>query len=145
MNILSLVIVLFIVLEGLNIIILYFFPQSNKGNGVAVFDAFEKSKEHPEIHLFIKYLINWIAGSKLIFVALLIVIIIQGDETTLKLGIAALIISIATFFWRLYPLIRTMDKQDQISPKGYSKTLAIMFASFLIIFIISLSYYQFFT
>lgn len=145
MNILSLVIVLFIVLEGLNIIILYFFPQSNKGNGVAVFDAFEKSKEHPEIHLFIKYLINWIAGSKLIFVALLIVIIIQGDETTLKLGIAALIISIATFFWRLYPLIRTMDKQDQISPKGYSKTLAIMIASFLIIFIISLSYYQFFT
>ena len=144
MNILSLVIILFIVLEGLNIIILYFFPQSNKGNGVAIFDAFEKSKEHPEIHLFIKYLINWIAGSKLIFVALLLVIIIQGDETTIKLSVAALIISISTFYWRLSPLIRAMDKKDQISPKGYSKTLAIMIAAFLIVFIISLAYFQFF-
>ncbi len=129
------------VLESLNIIILYFFPQSSKGNGVGVFNAYEKSKEYPEIHSFIKYLINWIAGSKLIFIVLLGVIVVQGNEETQFLAICALVISIATFFWRLYPLIKSMDKQDQISPKGYSKTLGLMIGSFLIVFGFVVVYY----
>lgn len=141
MNVLSLAIILFIVLEGMNIFILYFFPTSNKGNSIGMFDAFEKSKEHPEIHNLIRYLITWIAGSKLIFVALLIVIIFQGDETTLIFSVVALIISISTFFWRLYPLIKSMDKQNQISPKGNSKTLALMIAGFIVMFLLALGYY----
>jgi hypothetical protein len=140
MNVLSIVIMLFVLLEGMNIFILYFFPESSKGNSVAVFDAFEKSKQDSEVHNLIKYLIAWVAGSKLIFVSLLIVIVLQGDETTLIFSVVALIISISTFFWRLYPLIKLMDNQNQISPKGYSKTLGLMIASFVLVFILALVY-----
>ena len=113
-------------------------PTSKKGNGVGVFNAFEKSKEIPEVHAFIKYLINWIAGTKLIFILLLLGIIYQGDTTTQYLSAGALIISIASFYWRLYPLIKQMDNNGELNPKGYSKTLGIMILSFIIIFVIGL-------
>lgn len=58
MNLLSIAITAFIVLESLNVIILYFTPTSKKGNGVGVFNAYEKSKDIPEVHNFINYLIN---------------------------------------------------------------------------------------
>lgn len=132
MTVLSITITVFIVLETLNIILLYFAPGSKKGNGVGVFTAYEKSKAYPEIHAFIKYLINWVAGTKLIFIALLLVVLITGSGTTKLLAVAALIPSIATFYWRLYPAIRRMDKQDSISPKGYSKTLLAMITVFLL-------------
>ncbi len=92
----------------------------------------------------IKYLINWVAGTKIIFITLLIIIIICGDPSLQLYSIIALIISISTFYWRLYPLIKTMDRDNQISPKGYSKTLARMIASFLIIFLSVVVYYFFF-
>lgn len=132
MSPLSIVIVVFIVLESLNIIILYFAPDSKIGNGVGVFNAYEKSKEYPEIHSFIKYLINWVAGTKLIFIALLIVVLITGSRSTKLFTVGALVLSIATFYWRLYPAIKRMDEQDTISPKGYSKTLFLMITIFLL-------------
>ncbi len=132
MSALSIAILIFIVLETLNIILLYFTPDSKKGNGAGVFDAYEKSKEFPEIHALIKYLINWVAGTKLIFISLLIVVLITGSNTTKLFAVAALIPSIATFYWRLYPAIRKMDNNGSISPKGYSKTLFIMITVFLL-------------
>jgi len=143
MNILSIVIILFIVLESLNVLILYFSPRSKKGNGVGVFNALEKAKKDPEIYAFVKYLINWIAGTKIIFITLLIVILFTGDSTTLIYSAVALVISIFTFFWRLYPAIRNMDRLNQVSPKGYSKTLAIMILSFITVFVIALILYKF--
>jgi hypothetical protein len=71
MNAVSIVIILFIVLESMNVIVLYFFPGSRKGNGVGIFKAYEKSKNYPDLHAFIKYLIHWVAGTKLIFILLL--------------------------------------------------------------------------
>lgn len=138
MNILLIVISAFIILESLNVIILYFAPTSKKGNGIGSFSAFEKSKEIPEVHQLIKYLINWVAGSKIIFILLLIIIIFKGNTETILYSTIALVLSISTFFWRLYPLIRSMDKEDQISPKGYSKTLGYMIMSFIVIFIAAL-------
>ena len=139
MNILTIVITVFVLLELLNIIILYFSPGSKIGNGVGVFNAYEKSKDYPEIHSFIKYLINWVAGTKLIFVTLLIVILITGGRTTRIFSAAALVFSIATFYWRLYPAIRKMDEQEVISPKGYSKTLLVMITVFLAGFLSALA------
>ena len=138
MKIITIAILAFTILEALNVIILYFVPTSKKGNGVGVFNAFEKSKEIPEVHAFIKYLINWIAGTKLIFMLLLLVIIYQGDTTTQYLSAVALIISIASFYWRLYPIIKQMDNNGELNPKGYSKTLAIMISGFILVFIIAL-------
>ncbi len=138
MNILSIVIILFAVLETSNIIMLYFTPSTKKGNGVGVFNAYEKSKEDAEVHALVKYLINWVAGTKLIFIALLIVVLFTGDNTTKIYTVVALILSIASFYWRLYPIIKKVDKDDQLTPKGYSKTLNIMITSFIGVFIIAL-------
>jgi hypothetical protein len=135
MNIVSMVIIIFLVLETLNVIMLYFTPGTRRGNGLGVFQAYEKSKENPEIHRLVQYLINWVAGTKLIFIALLLVILITGDRTTQFFGLIALILSVTTFFWRLYPMIKSMDADGQLSPSGYSRTLALMIAGFLVVFI----------
>lgn len=135
---LSIAMILFIILETSNVIILYKFPSSTKGNGVGVFDAYEKSKCDPEVHAFIKYLINWIAGTKLIFILLLVVVILTGTIVTKIFSLVALIFSISTFFWKLYPVIKKIDESGHISPHGYSKTLGTMIAFFLGFFITAL-------
>lgn len=140
MNFPVIAISIFVFLETLNIIILYFAPTSDKGNGVGVFNAYQKSKEIPEVHNFVKYLINWVAGTKLIFVCLLLVIIFTGSPTTIFYSIIALVISIASFFWRLFPLIKQMDKDQQITPKGYSKTLFVMILVFVVALTIAAVY-----
>lgn len=133
MDILTIAVMLFGLLEVSNVFMLYCMPETKKGNGVGVFNAFEKSKEYPEIHIFIKYLINWIAGTKIIFILLLFVIFLTGNDITKICSTIALIASILTFYWRLFPLIIAMDKDGQITPKGYSKTLGIMIFSFIIV------------
>lgn len=129
------VIIGFLLLEATNVIALYFFPGSKLANSVGIFNAWEKSKNDPEIHNFVKYLVNWVAGTKLIFILLLIVVLLTADEQTLIFTGAALVISIATFFWRLFPLIRGMDKDDQISPKNYSAVLGWMILGFVLVFL----------
>lgn len=143
MDILSIVIIIFLILETSNVFMLYFMPQTRKGNGLGVFDAYEKSKENPEVYALVKYLINWIAGTKLIFIALLIVILFTGNPQTIFFSVLALILSILTFFWRLYPAIKSMDAANQITPKGYSKTLGYMIFGFIIVFSIALSWHYF--
>lgn len=138
MSILSIVIIIFTILETMNIFMLYFTPGTSRGNGMGVFNAYDKSKLDPEVYALVKYLINWVAGTKLIFVVLLIVILITGDSTIKIFSIIALILSISSFFWRLYPIIKKMDSHGQITPKGYSKTLGIMIGGFIGVFFISL-------
>ncbi len=133
MNIIYFVIIAFLLLESTNIAALYFFPDSKLANSVGVFKAWEKSKADPEIHNFVKYLVNWVAGTKLIFIALLIVILFTADEQTLLLTGVALIVSIAVFFWRLFPLVRQMDRDDQIDPKNYSSVLGWMILGMILV------------
>jgi len=135
MNLLTIVTIAFLILEATNVLALYFFPDSELANSVGVFKAWEKSKGDPEIHNFVKYLVNWVAGTKLIFILLLIVILYIADEQTLVLTSAALVISIASFFWRLYPLIRKMDHDGQIDPKNYSAVLGWMIFVFILVFL----------
>lgn len=139
MEILSIVISIFILLELSNVIILYFKPDSKLGNGVAVFNAWEKSKSDPEMHSFIEYLVYWVAGTKLIFIVLLIVILLTGSDTTKLLSVVALILSIASFYWKLYPIIKQLDNKNEITPKGYSKTLGIMIGTFIAVFCVVLA------
>ncbi len=134
MDFLTIVIVLFAVIEATNVITLYFFPGSRRANGVGVFNAWEKSKADHEMHSFVRYLVNWVAGTKLIFLALLIVILLTGGETAKLWAVIALIISVLSFFWRLFPIIREMDKNNQITPKRYSKSLCIMIIFFIAVF-----------
>lgn len=134
MDILSIAIVLFLILETLNVLMLYFTPGTRRGNGLGVFNAYERSKADVEVHALVKYLINWVAGTKIIFIALLVVILITGSNTTKLFSVVALIVTIFTFFWRLYPAIKAMDSRNQITPRAYSKTLGLMILIFMLVF-----------
>ena len=131
------VIVGFLLLEVTNVLTLYFFPDSKLANGMGVFKAWDKSKQDSEVHDLIKYLVNWVAGTKLIFILLLIVILLTADGQTLLFAGAALAGSISSFFWRLFPLIRSMDKKGQIDPQNYSAVLGVMILVFVLVFIVA--------
>lgn len=137
MDILSIAILIFIVMESANVAILYFWPGSQVGNGVGVFNAFHNS-ESEEQKLFTSYLVNWVAGVKLIFIFLLAVILVTGTEAVRIGAVAAMILSIATYFWRLHPTIKRLDAMGCITPKGYSKALGWMIAGFMVMFTLAL-------
>ena len=138
MNLLAIVIVGFVILESTNVIALYFFPDSKYANSVGTFRAWEKSKQDPEVHDFVRYLVNWVAGTKIIFLLLLVVILLTADAEGLFYTGVAMALAIATFFWRLFPLVRRMDREGQIDPSGYSKVLGAMIAAMVLLFVVAL-------
>jgi hypothetical protein len=135
MNLLTIVTIAFLLLEASNVLALYFFPGSKYANAMGTFKAWKKSKADPDVHDLVKYLVNWVAGTKLIFILLLIVILTIADDRTLLFAGFALVISIASFFWRLFPLIRKMDRAGMIQPTNYSLGLGGMITGILLIFI----------
>lgn len=144
MNVLQIVIGIFVFIECLNILVLYSMPSSKIGNGVGIFNTFHKVQDNEELQSFVGYLINWVAGAKLIFIMMGVVAIIFGDEQVHLFSVFALILSILSFYWRLFPTIKKLDKKGEISPKGYSKTLNIMIVSFLVMFAGALVIYYIF-
>ena len=137
MDLLSIAIIVFIIMESANVAILYFRPGSRLGNGVAVFNAYF-SPGSEEQRLFTSYLVNWVDGVKLIFIFLLAVILIIGTEQVKLWAVVAMILSIATYFWRLHPTIKKLDAMGCITPRGYSKALGWMITGFLIMFTLAL-------
>lgn len=127
-------IIAFIVLESFNVLALYFFPGSRKANAVGVFSAWEKSKQYPEIHDLMRYLVNWVAGAKLIFLFLLGLIVAFADLNLQRLSLAALALATLTFYWRLFPLVRKMDREGNIQPKKYSLVLGATILVMIVIF-----------
>jgi hypothetical protein len=141
MIVLNAVLIAFTFLETLNVILLYKMPGSKMGNAVGVFKAYEKTRQDPHIRDFTDYLTNWVAGTKLIFIVLIIGIVIIGSSEAKIYSIIAMIFSIATFYIRLYPGLKKMDREGQIDPAGYSRTLAIMIGSFIAVFAMALAVY----
>ncbi|MBN2045365.1 MAG: hypothetical protein JW757_10125 [Anaerolineales bacterium] len=135
MDILKTVTIGFLILESINVLTLYTSPGSKYANAVGVFSAWEKSKAHPEMHDFVKYLVNWVAGTKLIFISLLVVILAVADEHILLFVAVALIFSIHSFFWRMFPLVRKMDQEGQVEPRNYSQLLGWMIRAFVLVFV----------
>lgn len=121
-----------------NVLILYFYHDSKLGNGVAVFNAWFDVKKDKNLELFAKYMAYWVAGVKLIFIFLLFVILITGTDKTKMFAVIVMILSIATYFFKLHPIIKELDNMGQITPKGYSKKLGYMIAGFLIMFSLAL-------
>ena len=141
MNILDIAIITFVIMESSNVIILYFFPDSKLGNGVAVFNEWFRAKENEANELFAKYMTNWVAGVKLIFIVLLLVILFTGSNLTKLLAVFVMILSIATYYFRLNPIIKKLDSIDEITPKGYSKTLFWMITGFMSMFSLAALFY----
>ena len=136
MSFVQIVVALFMLLELSNVLALYFAPGSKYANAVGVFTAWEASKRDPEIHNFVRYLVYWVAGAKLIFLCLLGVIVLYGDAQVQRMSLVALAIATASFYWRLFPLIRSLDKRGQIEPKNYSMVLGIMIFVFVVVFVV---------
>ncbi len=143
MIILNISIIIFVIMESSNIIILYFAPDSKLGNGVAVFNPWFKAKKEESDELFAKYMVNWVAGTKLIFIVLLLVILFTAQETTKIFAVLAMILSIATYYFRLNPIIKQLDEMGQINPKGYSRTLFYLITGFIVMFSVALLIYFF--
>ncbi|KPL74840.1 hypothetical protein ADN00_13460 [Ornatilinea apprima] len=133
----KIVIISFIILETSNVLALYFAPGSKRANAVGVFSAWEESKQYPEIHDFIQYLVNWVAGAKLIFLLLLGVIALFGDLNLQRLSLLALAAATLSFYGRLFPLIRKMDRNGQVDPKNYSTVLGVMIFILIVVFLLA--------
>lgn len=133
----KIVILVFMLLELSNVLALYFYPGSKYANAVGVFSAWEKSRQYPDIHDFVKYLVYWVAGAKLIFILLLAVIVVFSDLNSQRMSLLALAVATVSFFWRLFPLVRKMDKNGQIEPRNYSMILGIMIFIFIAVFVIA--------
>lgn len=130
----TIVILAFILLEFSNVLAMYFAPGSKYANAVGVFSAWEKSKQDPEIHEFVRYLVYWVAGAKLIFLFLLGAITLFGDSDLKRMSLVALCIASISFYWRLFPLIRKLDRNGQINPKNYSIVIGVMISVFILFF-----------
>ena len=139
MNILQIGILIFSIIETLNVLMLYFSPGMKLGNALGVFKAWDTAQKDENMKSFVHYMAAWVAGTKLIFILVGIVIIIWGNIETQIATCVAMMISISSFFWRLYPAIKKMDEQDQIDPKGYSKTLLGMIVAFVLGFVVVLT------
>lgn len=125
---------IFMVLEIGNIAILYFMPDAKLANAMGYFKAWEKSKRDSDVHALAKYLVNWVAGTKLIFIMLLGILLFTGDQKVLAITAAAMIVSISSFYWRLFPAIRKMDQNGEIDPENYSTTLGWMIMGMIVLF-----------
>jgi len=134
MIILNSAIILFVILEIINVMILYFSPDSKIGNGAAVFNPWFGAKDEQANTLFARYLVNWVAGSKLIFIGLLLVILFTAGETTKLVTVMAMPFFIGTYYFKLHPIIKKLDDLGEITPKGYSKTLFILITGFMVLF-----------
>jgi len=141
MNILQIAILIFVVIESLNVLTLYFNAGSRIGNGLGVFNAYDLAEKDEMVGPFVRYLIDWVAGAKLIFVMVGIAILFSTEPLVHLLVVIAFIISILSFYYRLFPMIKRLDEKGQITPKGYSKTLNYMIIGFLTMFVAALVIY----
>lgn len=130
MTLISIVTIVFIVLESLNVLMMYFNPEFKFSNGIGVFNSWDASKGNEEVHGLAKYLVRWVASTKLIFIGLLIVILAIGSPDVQLYSMLVMAVSTAVFFFALFPLIRKLDKKGHITPKNYS--IILFFEVFII-------------
>ena len=128
MNAIQISLLVFAIVETLNMLELYFMQNNCVFNGVCLFSGWEKSKQDPEIHGLIRYLLNWLAGIKMIVIGLVLVLVFTAPAQTLMLSAISLVITIGSFYWRLYPMICKADNSGQIKHKGRSRMLGTMVA-----------------
>ena len=139
MDAIRVIITLFVVTEAMNVLALYFFPDTWYANSVGTFKAWEKSKDDPEVHDFVRYLVNWVAGTKLIFIGLLVVVLWTADDTVPFATAAVMAVAISSFFWRLFPIARKVDAAGMMHPQGYSKVLGIMILAMIGAFVVAMA------
>jgi hypothetical protein len=137
--VLQIVVAAFLLLETANVAALYFAPGSTRFNAVGVFRGWTDSAADPDLHAFVRYLVFWVAGTKVIFIALWLVVLIVGEPRTQLLASAVMVPAVATFYWRLFPLVRRLDSRGKVQPRGYSTVLGIMIAGLISAFVVAVA------
>ncbi len=135
MSILDIVIAVFMFFETLNVIIIYVKPDFKYGNGMSAFKQWQDCKQDEKLELFSKYMANWVAGTKIIFILLLGVILFSATDMVKLYAVTVMVPATAIYYIKLHPIIKKLDTMGQISPEGYSKTLRFMITGFIIMFI----------
>ena len=139
--ILKAAILIFVVMELSNILVMYFKPNFKYGNSMNTFKQWYKAQEKEPERLFVKYMVNWVANCKLIFLALLVVVVLFGNKIIAVCAVIATIVSIGIYFVSLHPIIKKLDEMGEIQPTGYSKTLALTIGAFMLMFSVALALY----
>ncbi len=138
MTILDVAILIFIFFEAMNVLILYFKPNFKYGNSMRAFKSWEDLKKSEDTRLFSKYMVNWVANTKLIFIALLCVILFTANDTTKLISLIAVALCTCMYYVKLHPIIKKLDKKNNITPKGYSKTLFLMISGIICMFFVAI-------
>ncbi len=141
MWLLNAVIIIFIVLELLNIGIIYFNIDFKYGNSIHIFKFTKKAKDNDGTKLFVNYMSNWVANSKFIFIVLLFIILFTGNEITKLITVIALIPSVAMYYLKLHNILVKLDNINELNPKGYSKTLFLIITGIILMFVGALIIY----
>lgn len=133
--ILDVAIYLFVALELANVFLMYVKPDFRHGNSMAVFAAWGRSQSDENQRLFVAYMVCWVANCKVIFSVLLLIVALFASEELTFWAVLATSASIALYYVTLHPLIRALDARGEIHPAGYSRTLGLNIAVFLIMFV----------
>ena len=136
---LTVLVAAFLVLETANVAALYLAPGSTRFNAVGVFSGWEASTRDEDLHAFVRYLVYWVAGTKTIFIALWLVILLVGEPRTQLVASVVMVPAIAVFYWRLFPIVRRLDARGQVQPTGYSAVLGWMIAGFIAAFVVAIA------
>jgi len=123
MTFLTIVIIAFLLLEISNVFVLFFTPDSRQVHGMGMFPVWERSKKDPNVYNLMRYLGLWVAGSKLILIVLLIVILVLGNPLMKVVTGYATALSMLPFYGGLFPAMKKIDENDQVEPKGFAMRL----------------------
>ena len=113
---------------------MYFKPDFRYGNSMSVFAAWSRAQTDPQQRLFVDYLVRWVANCKMIFIALLLLIALFGSQSLKFWAVIVTLAAISLYFVSLHPIIKQLDAQGEIQPKGYARTLAINIIAFQALF-----------
>ena len=69
----------------------------------------------------------------LVMLLLAFEVLVLGTDRMKVVAVGAVVVSILSYFWRLYPLSRKIDSAGHMTPTGYSRTLRSMILGFLLI------------
>ncbi|MCY3415017.1 MAG: hypothetical protein INQ03_25425 [Candidatus Heimdallarchaeota archaeon] len=136
MNIIEIILLIFVFLELGNVFTLYFNHTTTLANGMGAFKILQEDLDE-NVRDITDYLIYWVAGTKVIFMGLLLVIIFLATPVVQFFAVLVMMITTMLYYYKLHPLIKKMDNKDMIQPKGYSRILGILIAVFILAFIIA--------
>ncbi len=121
--VLDIALIIFLLLELGNVVILYKDPGFKYGNSLTTFTAYDKSLEDQEVAEFTKYLYTWVANTKMIFILIMLSVVIFGDEQITVITTIAMLIGMTFYYTKMHPIIKQISDNNQLTIKGYDKTL----------------------